>query len=437
MRGLGAGVRVFFSVPLALLLVVSSPAQSVLPAPQHNPGEHPLAEQKFTITVTDENGVAVRSARVQLQGAPPMAPVRCETDFAGRCEFDPAPAGSYELRVEKEGYYAITQSGVRPDSMPNIDVTLTHQREARETVNVTAPTPEIDPAQVSSKEELSGVEVINIPYPSSHDYRNALLFIPGVTPDAFGQAHVAGAETYQTLVLLDGFNVTQPANGQLLIRTSIESFRSIEVTPSREAAEYGKGSGGVLALNTKMGDDHFRLTATDFTPSVQTTKGLALSEWVPIVTFSGPVRKGKTWFIDALDGEYDNTIIPQLPSNADNDQVWRVDNLAKLQSNFTTRNLVTASFLLNYYHDQYDGLSVLQPQATTPTDSETGYIGSLKDQYYFRSGELLESGFGVAQYGLTFTPQGTGPYIETTNGAAGNYYLHENTLVRGCSGLRI
>jgi hypothetical protein len=429
MRGRGVGMRWILSSALALLLAVSSSAQTSTSPPQQSSSGR-SEEQKFTVTVTDENGVAVQSARVLLQAPPPMQPLRCETDFAGRCEFDGLRAAEYELRVEKEGYYAISQSNVRTDVAPNVDVTLTHQREAHETVDVTAPVPEIDPAQVSSKEELSGVEVINIPYPGSHDYRNALFFIPGVTPDAFGQAHVDGAETYQTLVLLDGFNVTQPANGQLLVRTSVESFRSIEITPSREPAEYGKGSGGVMALNTKMGDDHFRLSATDFTPSFQTVNGLSLSQWVPIVTFSGPLRKGKTWFIDALDGEYDNTIIKQLPSNSDNDQVWRVDNLAKLQSNFTTRNIVTASFLLNFFHDLYDGLSVLQPQPTTPTDSETAYIASLKDQYYFRGGALLESGFGVDQYSVALTPQGTGPYIETTNGAAGNYYLYENTLVR-------
>ena len=209
------------------------------------------------------------------------------------------------------------------------------------------------------------------PIPGSHDYRNALTFIPGVTPDAFGQPHVAGAETYQTLLLLDGFNVTQPTNGQLVVRTSVESFRSIEVTPSREPAEFGKGSGGVLALNTRMGDDHFRFTSTDFTPGLQTIKGISIGQWVPIYTMSGPIRKGKVWFIDALNGEYDNDIIQQLPSGSDRDHVWRVDNLAKLQSNLTTRNIVTVSFLSNYYHDEYDGLSVLQPQPTTPTDAET------------------------------------------------------------------
>jgi hypothetical protein len=382
------------------------------------------------ITVTDTNGVAVASARVQLQAAPPAAPVRCETDFAGHCEFPNLPATTYDLLVEKPGYYALRQTGVQVGASPNLDVTLSRQQEAREVVNVTESSPAIDPAQVATKEELTGTEIVDIPYPVSHDYRNALTFIPGVTPDSFGQSHVAGAETYQTLVLFDGFNVSQPTNGELLVRSSVESFRSIEVTPSREPAEYGKGSGGMLALNTRMGDDHFHVSSTDFTPSIQTIKGLSISQWPPIFTVSGPIQKGKMWYIDAFNAEYDNNITQQLPSGQDSDHIWRVDNLAKLQSNLTTRNIVTLSFISNYYHDEYDGLSVLQPQPTTPTDAETAYIGSLKDQYYFHGGALLETGLGVDEYTLAFTPHGDMPYIETTGLAAGNYYLNENTLAR-------
>ena len=400
------------------------------PGSSNSPGQ----TSKFTITVTDDNGVGVPSARVQLQPLPPGASLHCETDFAGRCEFPNLSSGKYDLSVEKTGYYAVQQSGVPIKAASSLDVTLSHQRETHEVVNVTESAPAIDPAQVSTKEELSGHEIIDIPYPGSHDYRGALFFMPGVTPDAFGQAHVAGAETYQTVVLLDGFNVSQPTNGELLVRTSIESFRSVEVTPSREPAEYGKGSGGVLDLNTKMGDDHFHASSTDFTPSIQTIKGISLSQWTPIVTVSGPISKGKVWFIDAVSGEYDNDIIQQLPSGADNDHVWRMDNLAKLQSNLTARNIVTASFLSNYYHDEYDGLSELQPQPTTPTDAEAAYLGSLKDQYYFH-GALLESGFGVNQYTLAFTPHGTAPYIQTTGVAGGNYYLNESTLARRVQGV--
>lgn len=405
------------------------------PAARQTSRDRGSGQPKLVVTVSDQNGVAVAAARVQLQPPPPGLPLHCATDFAGRCEFSSLGAGTYDLRVEKTGYYAASQENIRIGYTANVDVTLPHQEEAHEVVNVAESTPAIDPAQVSTKEEISGSEIIDIPYPGTHDYRNALTFIPGVTPDAFGQPHVAGAEGYQTLVLLDGFNVSQPTNGALAVRTSVDSFRSIEVIPSREPAQFGKGSGGVLALNTRMGDDHIHFSSTDFIPGLQTTKGISLGQWIPLVTLSGPVHKGKIWFIDALDGEYDNTIIPQLPSGSDNDHLWRLDNLAKLQSNLTARHIVTVSFLSNYYHDRYAGLSFLQPQQTTTTDVETAYIGSLKDQYYFRGGALLETGFGVAQYNVALTPQGNAPYIQTTQAAGGNYYLRANTLARRVQGL--
>lgn len=427
-------VKLFLSLALAAWLTPGSFAQAPSSCSQRTSPEHAAAGLKLTVTVTDENGVGVGSARVELQGPPPILPLRCGSDFAGRCDFTGLSSGSYELRVTKNGFYGLLQPDVQVGATANVDVTLSHQHEAREIVNVVESAPAIDPAQISTKEELTGAEIVDIPYPGTHDYRNALTYIPGVTPDAFGQAHFAGAETYQTLVLLDGFNVTQPANGQLAVRTSVESFHSIEVTPSREPAELGKASGGVLALNTRMGNDHFRFTSTDFIPGLQDVKGIALGEWTPIYTMSGPIRKGKMWFIDALNGEYNNTVVKQLPSGSDTDQAWRVDNLAKLQSNLTARNIVTVSFLSNYYHDQYDGISFLQPQSTTPTDTETAYLGSVKDQYYFRGGALLESGFGVDQYSVVLTPQGNGPYIQTTNAAAGNYYLHQSSLARRVQG---
>ncbi len=408
---------------IPFLAAILAPAQS-LPS---NP------DQKLSVTVTDENAAAVVSARVQLQGPPPTLPLRCQTNFAGRCEFTNLPAESYELRVDKIGFYEVVLPRVQPTA--NVDVTLFHQQETREVVNVVESVPVIDPAQVSSKEELTGAQIIDIPYPGSHDYRGALAFVPGVTPGGFGEPHVNGAHSYQTMVLLDGFNVSEPVNGGLDVRTSVESFRTLEIQGSREPAEYGKGSGGVLSLNTRMGDDHFRVTSIDFIPGIQTIKGVSIGQWTPIFTVSGPIQKGKVWFIDALDGEYDNDIITQLPSGADNDHAWRVDNLAKVQANLTNHNLLTASFLSNYYHDQYSGLSFLQPQATTSTDAETAYFGSLKDQYYFPGGALLETGFAVTQYSSTLTPQGIGPYIKTTGAAAGNYYLHQNAASRRTQGL--
>ena len=415
-RGLLA--RLFLQLLLGLLLVPASPSQT-----------HP-ASYRLEITVNDENGVAVNAALTILTPPPPIRPLRGETDFAGHCAFVNLPAGTYQLQVEKLGFYASTVAAMQPETTANVEVVLSHQQEIREVVNVSESAPVIDPAQVSSREQLTGLDIIDIPYPATHDYRNVLNFIPGVVQDTSGQPHIAGAETYQTLTVLDGFNVTQPANGLLLIRVSTDAFRSIDVEPSREPAEFGKGSGGVLSLSTGIGDDHFRFISTDFTPSLQDKKGIAFDQWTPRFTLSGPIYKGKAWFFDALDGEYDNFIVTQLPSGADTDRFWRIGNLAKVQTNLTSRNILTTSFLYNHLQDPHSGLSPLQPLEVTPSDIESAYVGTIRDQHYFAGRELLELGFNVDQYNLALTPLGNQPYDLALNAAGGNYYLNSRTHAR-------
>ena len=407
---------------LFVLLVFAAAAAAQSPSARN-------ANSAFMVAVTDENGVAVPSARVFLQ-MPNSPPLHCETDFSGRCQLASPPAGTYQLRVEKEGFYALAQSSVEVTQNGGIDVSISHQQEAREIVNVIESPPAIDPAQVSSQQTLSGLDVLNIPYPATHDYRGVLNFIPGVVQDAYGQPHVAGSETYQTVTLLDTFNISQPANGQLLARLSTDSFRSIQVEPAREPAEFGKGSGGILSLNTGIGDDHFRFIAANFVPSFRNKNGWRFNQFLPRFTFSGPLRQGKMWFYDAIDAEYDNTVYTELPRGQDNDHFLRIGNLAKVQTNVTSRNILIASFLLNHLHDNYTYLSPQSPQLANPADTETAYIASLKDQHYFAGGQLLETGFAFDQYDLELTPYGTSPYFVTPETTGGNYYLGEQTRAR-------
>ena len=411
-----------------IFLVHFSLAQTSTKPPGSNPS------QKILVTVTDENEVAVPSAFVYLQASPQAVALRCVTDFAGHCEFSNLSAATYQLRVEKEGFYSLILPTIQTSLAANIDVTLSQQQEVREVVDVVESPPAIDPAQIAAQQTLSGLDVLNMPYPDTHDYRNVLNFIPGVVKDVTGQPHVAGAETYQTVTMLDGFNITQPANGQVLARISTDAFRSIQVEPAREPAEFGKGSGGLLMLNTGIGNDHFHFYATDFVPSFQNKGGWKFDQIVPRLTFSGPLRKRKVWFYEAIDGEFDNVVYTELPANADNDHLLRIGNLAKLQANVTSRHIVTASFLVNHLDDKYSGLSPQNPQLSSPKDVESAYLASVKDQYYFKGGELLEAGLAFDQYNLKWTPYGTSPYFITpeTYGdtASGSYYLSAATRAR-------
>src|SRR5437868_13718151 len=392
-----------------------------------------LAQTGLTllITVIDEDGVAVPAARV-LISCSALPGLRGASNLTGRWLFLTFATCTYRIQVEKQDYYSITLSSMQFPATANLEMTLSHQQEVREVVNVVESPPAIDPAQISSVEKLSGLDIVNIPYPDTRDYRKVLNFIPGVVNDISGQPHIAGSETYQTLALLDGFNFSQPANGQVAARISTDAFRSIDVETTRIPAEYGKGSAGVLALNTGIGNDRYRFIASNFTPSFQTKKGFALDSIGPRITFSGPVRKGKMWFFDAIDGEYDNNLVvsPLLPKGAETDTVWRVSNLAKAQTNLTSRNILTTSILVNHLNDPHAGLSPQNPIPAPPSDIESVYVASIKDQHYFSAGELLEGGVGFDQYNLALTPLGTLPYVLSPQMAEGNYYLSSHTLAR-------
>ena len=390
---------------------------------------------KLLVTVADENGVAVPSALVFLQVTSQAAPFHCETDFSGSCEITSVFPPSAQLRVEKTGFYSLLLPIVQLQGTSHIQATISHVQEVREVVNVTESPLAIDPAQVAQQQQITGVDIVNIPYPSTRDYRNVLKFIPGVVQDNTGQPHLDGAETYQTLTLLDGFNITQPANGLLLARVSTDALRSVDVETSRISAQYGKASGGVLALNTGIGDDHYRFATTNFIPSFQNRKGFNLDKFDPRFTLSGPLRKGKIWFFDAVDGEYDNVIFTELPDGADRDAVWRIGNLAKVQTNLSARDIFTGSFLVNHFHDEHFGLSLFNPVEATPIEAESAYITNFKESHYFSDGKLLEVGFGVVHYGVNSSPLGNQPYFISPETTGGNYYFFSQTRARRWQGL--
>lgn len=385
---------------------------------------------KLVVKVVDETGVAVPSALITLAQVGTPTTYKGETDYAGRFEFAGLTPGVYQLQVAKEDFYVATLNDVRVGEIDGLSITLNHQQEIAETVNVYDSPPAIDPAKTEVSDTLSSQEIVNVPYPSTRDVRKALPLIPGVVADPTGQVHVDGSSTYQIFDQLDGFNITQPVTGLLELRVSADAVRSIEVQSSRYSAQYGKGSGGILSLATGMGDDRYRFSATNFIPSLQNRKGVNINEWTPRATVSGPLRKKKAWFYEAVDGEYNLKIFDELPAGADRNPSWRVSNLAKAQVNLSQRNILTTSFLINRFHSKYAGLSPFNPLETTLNQRQSAYLFTVKDQTYFSNGMLLEIGAGANQYRTNDLPYGSLPYLVRPEGTSGNYFKTEEDRAR-------
>jgi hypothetical protein len=399
-------------------------AQSTSPAGVQPPNN------KLLVVITDENNVPVPASRVMLLQTSSGNSWKGETDYLGQFEFSSLGAGLYQLRVEKEGFYVLTSDAVEVGTTQKVDVTLNHQQELHETMNVAYAPPAIDPTQTVDSGGLTGQQLIDLPYPTTRDLRQALPLIPGVLADTSGQIHVQGSATSQILDRLDGFNITQPVSGLLTMRVSADAVRSIDLQSSRYSAEFGKASGGILSLATGMGDDHFRFSATNFIPGLDVQNGIHLGKWNPRATFSGPIVKGKVWFFDSPDAEHDLNIVPGLPQGANQNEFWRWSNLLKTQVNLSPGNNLTCSLLLNHFHSPYAGLSQFAPVETTQDQSESTYLFTLKDQAYFSNGSLLEIGLGVSQFRISNQPQGNLPSQIHPDGTSGSSSLSEDGRAR-------
>jgi len=410
---------------VVVLLVWPKPVMSSLVQAQRQSPR----DIKLLLKVVDETGVAAANARILVEQSATQTHIRGETDTAGRHEFTLTNAGSYQLKIEKEGFYASTMD-VHVGETSTLEVTIYHQQEIAETVNVYDSPPAIDPGQVADAKVVTSREILTVPYPSTRDYRKALPLIPGVLADPSDQIHLGGSATYQVFDQLDDFNIRHPVNGLLEMRISPDALRAIEVQSSRSSAQYGKGSGGTLSLTSGMGDDRYRFSATNFIPSVQNRKGLNFSEWTPRATFSGPLLKKRAWFFDGVGGTYTLTIVPELPDGADRARSWRVDNLLKGQFNLNERNILTASLLSNNFHSGNNGLSQFNPQETTTNLHGYADLATVKDQLYTSAGALFEIGFALNQFHDDEQPRGSLPYRVTPEGTNGNFFKTSNATSR-------
>ena len=374
------------------------------------------------VAVVDENGAAIPSAQITLTPHDGKS-LRGETDYAGRKLFSDLTPGEYTLHLEKEGFFAVTQTKIAVGEIRSADVTLHHIREFPEQVNVVYSPPAIDSAKTQASESLNSAEIINLPFPVDRDIRYSLPYLPGVLQDSTGQLHVNGSSTRQVLDQIDGFNVTDPVNGQFQARVSVDALRSVEVAGSRYSTEFGKSSAGVITLRTATGDDRWRLTATNFVPGIQSRRGLNVNNWTPRSMVSGPIRPGKAWFIDAVEGEFDSAVYTELPPGADRAIVWRGSNLSKMQVNLAQNNNLTVSLLLNALYAPRSGLDPLDPISTTQRYLNNGYVFTVRDQHLFQNGTLLEAGVATSNFYTSVAPMGTETYVQTPNGTRGNYYL--------------
>jgi hypothetical protein len=380
---------------------------------------------ELTGHVKDENAAPVVGAHVTVRPAPPATGGTWETDTDpdGSFSITLPSNGDYLVDVVRQGFYQLTGQPVHVETLQEVMLTIHSVREVFQSVDVSEQPSPVDIDQTQNEERLTGTQINDILYPNSHSLVDSMKLMPGVVVDASGGMHFNGSSGDQVEYQLNGFNVTNPINGQFNTALAVEGIRSVDYSSGRYSPEFGKGSAGVLAINTESGTDTFRFTTTDFVPGVDIHQGVRLGNWYPRFGFSGPIKRGHAWFADTFGGEYNDTLVTGLPSGQNTSTGWSGYNLLHAQVNLSPRNILIGDFLINLGRDNRLGLGVLDPVSTTQTLRTHEYFASVKDQLYLGDRSMIQFGYAHNDFFTGQTPQGDALYVFGPQGRSGNYFI--------------
>lgn len=240
--------------------------------------------------------------------------------------------GHYELKVEKDGFAAQTQTGilVQAASVSTVDVTLKIGADTQ-TVSVDASVPLLQSETSSIAHVVDNKTITNMPL---LDRRSAQLqrlngFVVPTGSGANVTFSTGGGRGDNANYLIDGGTAVNLLIGvpYLNFDPPVESVQEFNVATSNYAAELGRSSGAVVQMTTKSGTnsfhgsayEYFRNNALAATPYFATTNP-PLHYNLFGVSLGGPIIKDKTHFFFNYEGRRQNSSVTQtalVPSPAE------------------------------------------------------------------------------------------------------------------------
>jgi hypothetical protein len=376
---------------------------------------------RLNARVVDEDGKPVAGLEVQIHPTGESI-YAVHTDIAGKFEYSGTHTGEYHFSLNKTGFFRVEAQRFSLQPGDNeVVFTVNHETEIHEQVEVYSTSENIDPLITTHSDTLIAREIRDVPISATHDLRNSLRTLPEVIQDSSGQLHIAGGRTGETQYLLDGFDIGDPVNGDLSVRVNVDSVRVAEVETGRYSVQHGYAGAGVLSLDTAVGDDRWRASATNFFPGISADRGFHLTTWYPRFTLAGPLRKERAWFSEALSIQRTLSLVEDLPRRQNSVTQWGGDNMLRTQIKLTPKNMLHGSFLYNQRKASNLGLGTASPISTTRGFRSYRSFFSLKEQVW-KGRTFYELGVAVDFSHSENLPHGFEPYKVTPNGSSGNYF---------------
>jgi len=335
--------------------------------------------------VTEEEAAAGEGAR---QGA---------ADASGEFRFEGLPFGCYLITASAADLVADPETACvsAEDSTVTVEIKM-ELAVVEEQIEVTAARPEdIQPTQTTSQETVDA-ETMNESPILSEQYRDALVFAPGVLKGPEGNINIQGAASSDSGALVDGADVTNPFTGESAVYFPIDVVGEMNILSSPFDAQYGKFSGAVEAVQTKPSNfDDFKLQFHNMVPRLRIRDGafVGLESVIPRVTMTGPLVDDKVAFTQSLEYRFlrDDTERANLPQLKRDTQNEAFNSFTRMDFQIDDGHTAHTNFVVYPRKQNFFGLNTFTTQEASPNLRRRGYMAAGRDSYTFTSGSLAET----------------------------------------------
>lgn len=352
------------------------------------------------------------------------------TDSQGEFLFADLRPGVYRLLATFPGYEDQTVESVEVagDRETRLDLSLSLPRYS-ETIEIRAVAPTVELAEPAPPERLE-VERLDLLPTATDRFQDAFPLLPGVVRDPEGRISFNGSRPSQSILLVNGANVTDPVTGDFAVELPLRAIEAVEVNEIPYSAEYGRVTAAVAEIKTRGGTDEWDVDTGDVLPKLNFRDGKirGIRAFVPQIGVSGPLKKGKAWFSQGLAYRFVRSRTYDVSSGDDEQILESYDSFTQLDWRIAKKHHLTTTF--SYFPGETDnlGLDALTTSEATPEFHSWGWNAAVSGRSMFTR-TLLETTVAVKHYDLTLRPKAEIPSQLTPDGLRENYFndLERNT----------
>ena len=268
-------------------------------------------------TVYDPSGAVVAGAGVSVANEGTGNVLKQATNSSGLYSFQSIPVGTYSVTVEMSGFKTIKRTGltlvVNTPAQENITLEL---GQSTDVVSVEATAAPINTESATLGNVIERATVAALPL-NGRNPLNLIVLEPGVSQRSGTTVVVNGTRSMSGNVTIDGIEANEASNPvptNNVFRINPDNVEEFKVTTSNPTPEEGKNSGLNVAIATRAGTNEFHLAlieyfrnkvlnATEFYANAQGQTRTKLNSNQYGFDVGGPIRKNKTFFYGAWQGQ--------------------------------------------------------------------------------------------------------------------------------------